>query len=62
MPRNYNSQMAHDLPCADILLGAFGRTYLTAFIFVLNILGNSSIGKLGSQYFGCFFLGEVNLN
>ena len=54
--------MAHDLPCADILLGAFGRTYLTAFIFVLNILGNSSIGKLGSQYFGCFFLGEVNLN
>ena len=49
-------------PCGDILLGAFARTYLTAFISFLNIFDDSSNEKLGSQYFEYFFLGEINLN
>ena len=49
-------------PCGYTLLGAFARTYLTAFISVLNIFYNSSNEKLGSQNFEYFFLGEINLN
>ena len=48
MSRNDNSQMFKTSSFTDILLSAFGRAYLTTFISAVNILGSSSIGKLGN--------------